>query len=348
MEVERLTAVEKELGYAEPELKKSVDDERARMREDDTLNEVTQHGKSLEMDEVSLKKWLEGHLSFVKQEWELECEEWERLWQETENGGDGDSLEMQKCKRETAARLPRLQAESRSLKEMIGLLEAIVTTAQDAMCASAEERYSDEKLEGDSITLTRTLSADAEAPGREMRLFGRACKPYGGLSCTTETVKNEMPSVEDVTNELLLGLLASDASESRQRDSGEKSEIKKCLTESRRTKRSVVPARGSQSQVSYVVQIRGGRRERFKVRKFRRRTGITGLRQDARQISRSQRRVGQKIRKQVRIQKQTGSTKCSEVESDPAEASLAQIERDAKTRLGPAPSWSARRPRLGG
>ncbi|CAN8028159.1 unnamed protein product [Ixodes persulcatus] len=181
-----------------------------------------------------------------------------------------------------------------------------------------------------------------------MRLFREACKPYGGLSCTTETVKNEMPSVEDVTNELLLGLLASDASESRQQDSGEKSEIKKCLIESRRTKRSVIPAREPQSQVSYVVQIRGGRRERFKVRKLRRRTGITGLRQHARQISRSQRRVGQKMRKEVWIQKQTGSTKCSEVESDPAEATLAQIECDAKTRLGPAPSWSARRPRLGG
>ncbi|CAN7952240.1 unnamed protein product [Ixodes pacificus] len=223
---------------------------------------------------------------------------------------------MQKCKRETAARLFRLQAESRNLKEMIGLLEAIGTTAQDAMCASVEERYADEKLEGDSITLTRTLSADIEAPDREMRLFGEACKPYGASRCTTETVKNEIPSVVDVANELLLGLLAGDASESRQRDSGKNSELKKCLTESRRTKHSVVPARGPQSQMSYVVQIRGGRRERFKVRKLRRRTGITGLRRDARQIGRSQRRVGQKMRKQVRIQKQTGSTKCSEVEPD--------------------------------
>ncbi|CAN8021330.1 unnamed protein product [Ixodes persulcatus] len=224
MEAERLIAAGKELAYAGAELKKWVDEERVWMREDDTLNKVTKLGESLEMDEVSLAKWLEGHLSFVKQEWELEFEEWEMLWRKADNGGNEDSLELQKCKRETAARLSRLQAESR---EMIGILEAIVATAQDAMCASVEERYADEKVEGDSITLPRSLSADTKAPGREMRLFGEACKPHGGLSCTTEEMKNEMPSVEDVTNELLLGLLASDASESRQQDSGEKSEIKK-------------------------------------------------------------------------------------------------------------------------
>lgn len=157
-----------------------------------------------------------------------------------------------------------------------------------------------------------------------------------------------MPSVEDATNELWLGLLDSDVPESRQRDSGEKSKTKKCLCESRRRKRSIVPAKKPRRQVPYVVQIRGGRRARFNVRKLSRLIGITGLRQDACQISRRQRRVGQKMRKHVRTQRQTGSTKCSEVEFDPAEANLAQIKCHAKTRLGPTPSWSARRPRLGG
>lgn len=73
------------------------------------------------------------------------------LWRETDKRGNGDSLEIQKYKRETAARLSRRKAKSHtcSLKEMIGLLAAILATAQDAMCASLDGQYADEKVERD-------------------------------------------------------------------------------------------------------------------------------------------------------------------------------------------------------
>lgn len=161
----------------------------------------------------------------------------------------------------TAARLSLLQAESHSLKEIIGLLEAIVTTAQDAMCASVEERYADENVEGVAIiTPSRTLRAGKEAPARDYTLHGEALNPYGSLSCTPEMMKiYEMPSVEDATNELGLWLPASGAAESRQQDGGlKKTERKKGPTEFRRTRRSVVllEDHGGKCPTSCADQVR--------------------------------------------------------------------------------------------
>ncbi|CAN7988336.1 unnamed protein product [Ixodes hexagonus] len=330
------------------------------------FSEVTRLSNALGLDHSSLREWLRCHLAYARHEFELELEQWDWLWLRRDGEGDGDSLEIQRCKRETAAQLARLQAESQSMDDMIGRLEAMVVAPEDVSSAPAEHRKAEGTDEGEALAaIPRTLSADADNSARVESRQGAVLTPYKGLGCTPKTADSSQKlCAVNSTSESVKEYAPNNAAGSRlskfdKRGSKESNFDRRASSRKMRWtrdspgKRSLASARTcAQMKQPYRGQTRRRRRTCQKGCAFNRRTKITtephtGHVRDRRKPVRLKRRT-LRSQKKLRAQRRHGPVLCSDVVTGPVKATLSHTECYPGTELGHAYSWSARRPRLGG